>query len=138
MYLYMADNLFNVNDVSLSDIGYKNKLKSHNIYYTLINQISDLITKIPEFNKLRCETELVRTVCNMIENSNIPKNNLDGLKIDKKQLVLDCLQRVFNYNEQEKQIISAMIDFLISNKFVKKLSYYKLSKNFIKKYIKTK
>jgi len=134
----MADNLFNVNDVSLSDIGYKNKLKSHNIYYTLINQISDLITKIPEFNKLRCETELVRTVCNMIENSNIPKNNLDGLKIDKKQLVLDCLQRVFNYNEQEKQIISAMIDFLISNKFVKKLSYYKLSKNFLKKYIKTK
>jgi len=134
----MADNLFNVNDVSLSDIGYKNKLKSHNIYYTLINQISDLITKIPEFNKLRCETELVRTVCNMIENSNIPKNNLDGLKIDKKQLVLDCLQRVFNYNEQEKQIISAMIDFLISNKFVKKLSYYKLSKNFIKKYTKTK
>jgi hypothetical protein len=134
----MADNLFNVNDVSLSDIGYKNKLKSHNIYYTLINQIVDLITKIPEFNKLRCETELVRTVCNMIENSTIPKKNSDGLKIDKKQLVLDCLQRVFNYNEQEKQIISAMIDFLISNKFVKKLSYYKLSKNFIKKYTKTK
>lgn len=134
----MSEYLFNVNDVSISDIGYKNKLKSHHIYFSLIDKIVDLITKIPEFNKLRCETELVRTVCNIIENSSIPKNNSDGLKIDKKQLVMDSLHRIFNYNEQEKQIISAMIDFLISNKFVKKMSYYKLVKNFTMKYIKTK
>ena len=133
----MSDNnLFNKNDVKLSDIGFKHKLKSHNIYFSLINQIVDLVTKIPEFNKLRCETELIRTICNLIENSNIPNKNADGLKIDKKQLVLDALQRIFNYNDQEKQIINAMIDFLISNQFVKKLSYYKLSKNFIMKYIK--
>ena len=116
----------------LSDIGFKHKLKSHHIYFSLINQIVDLVTKIPEFNKLRCETELIRTICNMIENSKIPNKNADGLKIDKKQLVLECLQRIFNYNDQEKQIINAMIDFLISNQFVKKSSYYKLSKNFIK------
>ena len=134
----MTDNLFTVNDVSFSDISYKNKLKSHNIYFTLINQVVDLVTKIPEFNKLRCETELVRTVCNMIENSSIPNKNADGLKIDKKQLVMDSLQRIFNYTEQEKQIISAMIDFLISNNFVKKSSYIKLAKNFIKKLSKAK
>ena len=80
----------------------------------------------------------MRSVCNMVENSSIPKKNSDGLKINKKELVLDCLQQIFHYNPQEKEIVSAMIDFLISNNFVKKLSYYKLSKNFIKKYIKTK
>ena len=129
------NNLFTSNDVTISDIGFKNKLKSHNLYFSLINQIVDLVTKIPEFNKLRCETELVRTVCNLIENSNIPNKNADGLKINKKQLVLDSLQRIFNYSDQEKQIVNDMIDFLISNKFVKKSSYYKLAKNFIKKYI---
>jgi len=133
----MSENkFFTSNDTAISDIAFKHKLKSHHIYYSLINSIVDLIMKIPEFTKLKCEIELVRTVCNMIENSTIPKKNADGLKIDKKQLVMDALQRVFGYNENEKQIISAMIDFLISNKFVKKSSYYKLSKNFIKKYIK--
>jgi hypothetical protein len=134
----MSENLFNVNDVSISDISYKNKLKSHHIYFSLIDKIVDLITKIPEFNKLRCEMELIRTVCNIIENSSIPSKNSDGLKLDKKQLVLDALQRVFNYNAQEKLIVDAMIDFLISNKFIKKMSYYKLVKNFTMKYIKTK
>jgi hypothetical protein len=134
----MSENLFTSNDVSLADIGYKNKLKSHNIYFTLLNQIVDLIRKIPEYDKIRCETELVRTVCNMIENSSIPKKNSDGLKINKKQLVMDCLHRVFNYTPQEKEIVSAMIDFLISNKFVKKSSFYKLGKKFILKYTKAK
>ena len=134
----MSENLFNVNDVSISDIGYKNKLKHHHIYFSLINKIVDLITKIPEFNKLRCEMELIRTVCNIIENSSIPSKNSDGLKLNKKQLVLDALQRCFNYNEQEKQIVSAMIDFLISNNFVKKLSYYKVVKNYSKKFLKAK
>ena len=134
----MSESLFSANDVALSDISFKNKLKSHHIYFSLINQIFELVTKIPEFNKLRCETELVRTVCNMIENSSIPKKNADGLKINKKQLVIDCLMKIFNYNPQEKEIVSAMIDFLISNNFIKKKSLYKLSKNFIKKYIKTK
>ena len=42
-------NLFTSNDVTISDIGFKNKLKSHHLYFSLINQIAELITKIPEF-----------------------------------------------------------------------------------------
>jgi len=78
---------------------------------------------------------LVSTVCNIIENSSIPNKNSDGLKINKKPLLLDALQRCFNCNEQEKQILAAMIDFLISNNFVKKLSYYKFIKNYLKKFL---
>jgi len=44
--------------VSISDIGYKNKLKSHNIYFTLINKIVDIVTAIPEFTKLHCKLNL--------------------------------------------------------------------------------
>jgi len=41
---------------------------------------------------------------------------------------MDSLQRVFNYNPQEKGIISSMIDFLISNEFVKKSSFFTINK----------
>ena len=51
---------------------------------------------------------------------------------------MDCLHKIFNYNPQERDIVSAMIDFLISNNFIKKKSLYKLTKNFIKKYTKVK
>jgi len=98
----MSETLFSVNNVTTCDITYKNKLKSHFIYFILIDKIVDLITKIPEFNKLRSEAELVRTVCNIIENSSIPNKNSEGLKLDKKQLALDALQMVFNDKEQEK------------------------------------
>jgi len=120
IYNIYVGNSIKCKDVYIADIGYKNKLKSHNIYFTLFNIIVDLVTAITEFNNLRCETELVRRVCNIIENSLTLSKNSDGFKINKKQLALDALQRCFNYNEQEKHIVSAMIDFLISNNFVKK------------------
>jgi hypothetical protein len=94
--------------------------------------------KIPEYHKLKFEQETIRLICNMIENSSIPKKNSDGLKINKKDLVIECLHRVFNYTPSERDIISNMIDFLFSNNFIKKSSYYKLTKNLLKSYIKPK
>lgn len=128
------------NDVSLPDITFKHKLKHHNYYYGLVSKIADLIMKIPDYGRdnIRVELELIRTVCNIVENSSIPKNNKDTLKIDKKKLVIDALHRVFAYSENEKNIVANIIDFLFNNDFIKKLSYYKLVKNFALKYIKAK
>jgi hypothetical protein len=134
----MSENSFTSNDVSLADISFKNKLKSHHIYFTIVNKVVDLIMKIPEYQKLKFEQETIRLICNMIENSSIPKKNSDGLKINKKDLVIECLHRVFNYTPSERDIISNMIDFLFSNNFIKKSSYYKLTKNLLKSYIKPK
>jgi len=93
----MYDNkLFTSNDTTISDTAFEHKLESHHIYYSLFNSIVDL--KISEFEKLKCEIELVRTVRNMIENSSVPKKNADGLKINKKELDVDSLHRVFGYN----------------------------------------
>ena len=131
-------NVIGNNDISFSDIKFKHKLKHHNYYYGLVSKISELIMKIPEYGRdnIRVELELIRTVCNMVENSSIPKYNKDELKIDKKKLVVDALHKVFAYNENEKNIVANIIDFLFNNGFIKKLSYYKLAKNFAMKYIK--
>ena len=36
-----------------------------------------------------------------------------------------------NYTEQEKNLVSSLIDYLFNNSQIKKMSYYKLSKNFL-------
>ena len=131
---------FSHNDVSLPDITFKHKLKHHNYYYGLVAKISELIMQIPDYGRdnIRVELELIRTVCNIVENSSIPKNNKDNLKVDKKKLVIDALHKVFAYSENEKNIVANIIDFLFNNKFIKKIGYYKLAKNFAMKYIKAK
>jgi len=136
----MTDQSFSNNNVTLPDIAFKHKLKHHNYYYGLVSKISDLIMNIPEYGRdnIRVELELIRTVCNIVENSNIPKNNKENLKVDKKKLVIDALHKVFVYNENEKNIVANIIDFLFNNNFIKKIGYYKIVKNFAMKCIKAK
>ena len=120
-----------VNKINLPDIKFKNNLSKHNIVYSLIDQISEKIKLIPEYEKIRVEIELVKTVCNIVENYVKKKNSKDRNKVDKKQLVIDTLAKVFNYTEQEKNLVSSLIDYLFNNSQIKKMSYYKLSKNFL-------
>ena len=120
-----------VNQINLPDIKFKNNLSKHNIVYSLIDQISEKIKLIPEYEKIRVEIELVKTVCNIVENYVKNKNSKDKNKVDKKQLVIDTLTKVFNYSEQEKNLVSSLIDYLFNNSQIKKMSYYKLSKNFL-------
>ena len=91
-----------VNKIVLPEIKFKNNLSKHNIVYGLIDQISEKIKLIPEYDKIRVEIELVKCVCNIVENYVKKKNSKDKNKVDKKQLVIDALTKVFNYTEQEK------------------------------------
>ena len=120
-----------INQINLPDIKFKNNLSKHNIVYSLIDQISEKIKLIPEYEKIRIEIELVKCVCNIVENYVKKKNSKDKNKVDKKQLVIDTLAKVFNYTEQEKNLVSSLIDYLFNNSQIKKMSYYKLSKNFL-------
>jgi len=61
------------NEVSIPDIRFKNSLKKHNIIYSLIEQVSEKIKLIPQYEKLRVEIELVKTVCNIVENMVLKK-----------------------------------------------------------------
>ena len=107
-------------EFAIPDIYLKHSLDKHNVYYNLLKIISDKIIAIPEFQKLKTETELVKLVSNLVENS-VPK----GQKIDKKQLVIEIFQRVFNLNVVEQEILKNTIEFLFNNKLIKKISYKK-------------
>ena len=127
-----------VNQIILPEIKFKNNLSKHNIVFSLIEKIAEKIKLIPQYEKIRVEIELVKTVCNIVENYVQKNNSKDKNKVDKKQLVIDALTLVFIYSEPEKVLIASLIDFLFNNSQIKKSSYYKLSKNFILSYIKTK
>jgi len=100
------------NDVEISTVYYKHNLKKHNIIFGLIDKIAENIKKIPNYESIRVEIELVLTVSNIVENY-VSKGNKK--KIDKKQLVIDALNKVFSYNEEEKRLVGSLVDFLCNN-----------------------
>ena len=124
-------------DVSLKDVYIDDdvkpngSLKKHIIHYSLIDQIIKLVqSSIPEFFKLKVgssiELELILLVCNLVENA-ISKGNKHD--IDKKQVVCDVIQRLFNLNPQEIETIKNQIDYLYNNGMIKKISrIYKAGK----------
>jgi len=57
-----------VNQIILPEIKFKNNLSKHNIVYSLIDQISEKIKLISEYEKIRIEIELAKTFCNIVEN----------------------------------------------------------------------
>jgi len=123
------------NDVEISTVFYKHNLKKHNIIFGLIDKIAENIKKIPNYESIRVEIELVLTVANIVENY-VSKGNKKN--IDKKQLVIDALNKVFSYSDDEKKMVSSLIDFLFNNGKIKKLSFVKLAKNFVSGYLKSK
>ena len=118
------------NNISIADIKFKNSLKKHNIIYSLIEKVAEKIKLIPQYEKLRVEIELVKTVANIVENMVSKKNKKAKQPIDKKQLVVDALSFVFSYSEPEKQLIISLIDYLFNNDQIKRMGIYKLTKNY--------
>jgi len=116
------------NEIILPDIKFRNTLKKHNINF--IEQISDKIKKIPQYDKIKIEIEMIKCVCNIIEN--VIKKGIKTKKnpIDKKDLVINCLSAVYNYYDSEKLLVSSLIDFIFNNRQIKKSSTYKLVKKF--------
>ena len=127
-----------VNEIILPDIKFKNNLSKHNVVYSLIDQISSKIKLIPQYEKIRIEIELVKCVANIVENYVQKNNSKQKNKVDKKQLVIDSLHEVFNYNDQERNLVSSLIDYLFNNNQIRRSSFYKLTKNFLISFIKKK
>jgi len=93
-----------VNQIVLPDIKFNNNLSKHNIVYSLIDQISEKIKLIPEYEKIRIEIELVKCVCNIVENYVKKKNSKDKNKVYKKQFVIDTLTKMFLIILSKKKI----------------------------------
>jgi len=92
-----------------------------------------LLTRLQELNmlqqKYKLDNELLTYITNMVEHF-VSKTD----KIDKKQFVLDFMENNFSATPDELEIISKAIEYLHSNKHIKKVSFWKLIKAGIKEW----
>ena len=90
----------------------------------IIKTIQDRITALNlPLNQYKTNTEFVLLVLNLIEHL-VPKQKKEKRKIDKKQLAIDILSTMLGLNPAEQVTLGVNIEFLHSNKMIKKLSKF--------------
>lgn len=88
----------------------------------IIKTIQDRITTLNlPLHSYKNNTEFVLLVLNLIEHLVVKSN-----KIDKKALAVQILTVMLNLNATEAQTLDTNIEFLHSNKMIKKVSKFKL------------
>lgn len=112
----------------LRNIRLRGSLQSHVVKNQLIEVVSEKIKKsVPELAKLRVDAELLNLVCSCIETLLDSKKT----KLDKKEIVLTIWVHLFpDVSKEELEIIDNTIEFLVSNKLVRKLKNKYFSKFF--------
>ena len=118
--------------MDLSFVENKNRLSRLELENKIVQYVMTRIQTLPDQQALKNDPELVLLVCNLIENS-ISKED----KINKKEVVLNIMTRLFTLSPQEKSQASNIIEFLWENKQIVKISFFKkifkLFVNYLKK-----
>lgn len=83
----------------------------------IINRLTEL--KLTD-SQYKNSSDILLLICNLVEHLSRDK------KLSKKAIVLDVLSSVFYLNEEERVIAGHNIEFLHSNKAIKKLSSFYL------------
>lgn len=94
-----------------------NEIKIQEIKQKVIERLTELKLNDAKFKN---NNDVLLLVCNIVEHCVKQK------KIKKKDLVLDIIQTVYSPNAGEKLLIENSIEFLHSNKAIKKLSRWYL------------
>jgi len=114
---YSYDTLFpNFSNVIVP----KNELLANIKFNKLVEYIVKEIQNIPEYEQFRNDLELIKLICNIIENKVIKKDD-----VNKKSAVVEGFKRAFNLSDNELKSINNFIEFLHKNKKIKKLSCLK-------------
>ena len=94
----------------------KSTILSNEIKTFIINDIK----LIPNYETMKTDLELVKHICNMVEELN--KKKVDP-KIDKKAIVLDVLKILFpELSVEQTMMIDTFIDFICQNDLISKIS----------------
>ena len=126
-------------ELNLSYVKPQNQLKRDLYLSQLKNHI---ILKVNEINNdevknFKGNHELLKFVCSCVENGLVEKYEKKK-KTDKKKVVIEIFDTIFNLDDDQKLQLASTIDFLISNKLVEKVNIAKRVGFFGFKYLKSK
>jgi hypothetical protein len=113
-------------------LSLKNSLVAHNTFYSLLIEVSDIITKIAEYQKLKGDPELILLITRILE----VKMGKNTTGIDKKELVVSIYQKVFGaLTPEEITVLKSSVQFLYDNGKIKGASVLKAGFAFLKDFI---
>lgn len=101
----------------------KNKLKRDQYKNEIKKIICEKVREIENLGSLKFDNELLRFVCNCVENS-LKQKYEKKEKTDKKQLVIEIYHNIFGLNDDEKNKLSNNIDFIIENNLVENVNLF--------------
>jgi hypothetical protein len=104
--------------------GLQKDLKKDQLDKILHNRLQELNMLQPKY---KLDNELLTYITNMVEHFVLKSD-----KIDKKQFVLDFMKNRFSATDEELELINKVIEYLHSNKHIKKVSFWKLIKAGVK------
>lgn len=116
-----------------------NKSKVVINYSVILDYLERNFGKVPDKNNLKYVPSFILYVCCCVEEAYSNKKNLENTKVNKKEEVLKLIGEFIksNLTEQDKKLISEIIEDLHSSRRIKKVSYlakgiFWLSKFFLK------
>jgi len=95
-------------------------VRSHYEQNTIKQNIVNILQHIPDLQELKGQSKLLEIVAQMVEDRVKQGNSKkpDTLKVNKKQLVIDILDKLFSLNAVEKQILGKNIDYIFEHKSI--------------------
>jgi hypothetical protein len=127
-----------INNITLPKIKLKNSLKAHIFEQNLNTTIIDELKKIPNIEEIQTDPELLEFICNLVENMVQSNNRKSKSKIDKKKVVGKIYKQLFNITDEKLNILGGQIEYLHSNKKIKKIPFSKKAYIFLKNFFLTK
>ena len=97
----------------------KNKLKAQMKLGEISKKIIEKIQDIPNYQELKHDLETLLYICTLVENE-IKQAKSKG--INKKEVVLDIIQKIFTFNPDELNVLGKHIEFLHINELIKKVT----------------
>jgi hypothetical protein len=108
----------------------KKSAKSHHEVFNLIQKSVSQIKSIPNFMGLKCNQELTKSVCVLVEDFSCLLSNTSKSKVDKSALVVEILTKAFGLTEEEVTTVKSQLQFLVENKMISPTSLLTRFSNF--------
>ena len=105
----------NLSTTGLDNIQFKNSLKAQCSQEQIVELIATKISTLPNFEALKYNPELVLFVSTCLEVSCAE----NGLQVDKQAMFLSIYKKVYEITTLDEVIIVHVLEFLLTNKFVK-------------------
>ena len=113
-------------------VEFKHTLASHIEQNKIIDEITQIVSQIPNFINLRMDPEVTVYVCNVIEEKIRGKHKKNVSKLNLATLILT---KVWNLEENELDVVIKQIKFLDNNGAIKKVSKSKKYGKYLKQWI---